>query len=415
LISELDSLIHCLEEELINGKSSLVVQEDTIDKLFEYTDCENIVYWKDKTSSQLYLGLGVYKKIEDIESYSKNIDLLDYHSFGGLFFENEKHATKLWKDFSKFHFIIPEYLLVQNKKKIELMKYNKEALPLTNYFNNSAQILTNNIVEKITQCPSHTEWITQITKLKAQLNSIFNKVVLSKMTSLNLSEVINSKKIFVNNKNLMNNCHHFYLSPKRDVSFFSFTPETLYKKDNNNIFLEAIAGTRPRGTNTEKDEVLGQELLESNKEQEEHEIVVNMISNSMKDLGTFTKGKQSLLKLKNVQHIYTPLTIQATQQKNSLNLIDILHPTPAVGGFPKEQARVYIQENEKFERGLFAAPIGHITRDKEEIAVGIRSALVLNNKAHIFGGCGIVKDSDPQSEWDEITVKTKYLIDSFYE
>ena len=416
MTSDLTSLISCLEKELINGKSSLTASSNSIDKLFDMTDCESIVYWKDKTSSQIYLGLGVYKQVPNIESYTQETKLLDYHSFGGHFFEEESHKTNLWSDFSKFHFIIPEYLIIQNDNKIELLKYDEKAKPLAEYFDFSAQILTAKpTLKSAVELPTKVNWLKSIIQLKTKLNEKFNKVVLSKMTTLNLSSVINSKKVFITNKNLMSNCHHFYISPKPDIAFFSLTPETLYKKENSVIDLEAIAGTRPRSSDLSQDKKYGDELINSPKEQEEHQIVFDMIKDLTKELGRVTKGKQKLLKLKNVQHLYTPLKIETKGQESALKLISLLHPTPAVGGFPQAEAKEYINKNEGYERGLFAAPIGHISKEKEELAVGIRSALVIKDQAHVFAGCGIVKGSDPESEWDEITVKTKYLIDSFYE
>lgn len=412
------SIIQTLEKELINKKSSLIVPKDFIDELFKYSTSHSLVYWKDKSAIETYLGLGVYKKIDSIDEYKNNNDILDYHSFGAQYFEAKEHSSDLWEDFTPFHFIIPEYLFIQNKEtnEITLQKYTNDLKSINTYFSFSAKKKhpTNELI-KTSESPNKENWTEEISKLKSLFDESFNKVVLSKMTTIELKYHVKSREIFLKNKNLMHNCHHFYISPSPNISFISLTPETLYKKEEGHITVDAIAGTRARGINKKEDDLLGTDLINSHKDQKEHEIVISMVKEAVQGFGTVVQGKTKLLKLKNVQHLFTPLNINADLNKSFLEFVELLHPTPAVGGFPKEQAQTYIRKNESYERGLYAAPIGHISKDKEELAVGIRSALIKGKTAYIFGGCGIIKDSDSEAEWNEINQKTKYLIDSFYE
>jgi len=85
-----------------------------------------------------------------------------------------------------------------------------------------------------------------------------------------------------------------------------------------------------------------------------------------------------------------------------LDLVERLHPTPAVGGFPRQRALELIREREGLDRGWYAGPIGWLNRDGEgEFVVGIRSALLDGNSATLFAGCGIVGDSNPAKELAE--------------
>lgn len=80
-----------------------------------------------------------------------------------------------------------------------------------------------------------------------------------------------------------------------------------------------------------------------------------------------------------------------------------MHPTPPLGGYPKNEALKFIEENEFGTRGLYGAPVGYIDMNDDcEFIVAIRSMLIKQNQTTLFAGCGIVKDSDPDSELAEL-------------
>jgi len=95
-----------------------------------------------------------------------------------------------------------------------------------------------------------------------------------------------------------------------------------------------------------------------------------------------------------------------------LELVEALHPTPAVGGLPPERALETIHETEPFDRGWYAAPVGWIdAAGNGAFAVAIRSAVASTRRATLFAGVGIVADSDPDREWDEIQLKYRPILD----
>lgn len=97
-------------------------------------------------------------------------------------------------------------------------------------------------------------------------------------------------------------------------------------------------------------------------------------------------------------------------------LIRELHPTPAVGGFPREKAVPFIQEIETLERGWYSGPVGWFNMNGfGEFAVAIRSALLHKNSATLYAGCGIVDNSDPMKEWNETILKFEPLLDGLQE
>ena len=202
-------------------------------------------------------------------------------------------------------------------------------------------------------------------------------------------------------------CFYFLFQPNEETAFLGATPERLYSREGRAIQTEAIAGTRPRGTDDASDLALGNELLKSSKDIAEHEYVVRSLRESLNQLCK-TSGEiagRDLLKLANVQHLLTRFEGELKSDISDGDILSALHPTPAVGGYPRGPAMDLIGELEPFERGWYAAPVGWIGAEAAEFAVGIRSGLLHRNQLHLFSGAGIVKDSHPDREWDEIERK----------
>ena len=117
------------------------------------------------------------------------------------------------------------------------------------------------------------------------------------------------------------------------------------------------------------------------------------------------------MKLKNVQHLQTPITGKSNENEDILSLVTRLHPTSAVAGTPTDQAMKVINEKEAHDRGWYSGPIGWINgRGDGEFYVALRSALVKDEEAHVFAGGGIVSESHPDTEWEETELKLQPII-----
>jgi menaquinone-specific isochorismate synthase len=158
---------------------------------------------------------------------------------------------------------------------------------------------------------------------------------------------------------------------------------------------------------------LARQLLTSDKDLREHQHVVASILRRLADLGLKpdSEAQPGLLVLPNVQHLCTPLSGPITDDTHILDLAETLHPTPALGGAPREKALPDIAAWEPFDRGLFGGLVGWVdTQGQGELAVGIRSALVEGSHARLFAGAGIVKGSDPELEFQETSLKMEALL-----
>ena len=123
-------------------------------------------------------------------------------------------------------------------------------------------------------------------------------------------------------------------------------------------------------------------------------------------------GDRSVRRLATVQHLRTPISAELAGDEHVLSLVEALHPTPAVGGLPPDAALETIRETETFDRGWYAAPVGWFDASGNgTFAVAIRSALARGDAATVFAGAGIVADSDPDREWDEVQLKYRPMLD----
>jgi isochorismate synthase len=200
--------------------------------------------------------------------------------------------------------------------------------------------------------------------------------------------------------------------------FLGASPERLVRLHDGLLATSCLAGSIGRGEDAEADAALGARLLSSAKDLTEHAVVSEMLAESLAPVceSLEVAPRPGLLKLSNLQHLYTPihgrLALRADGTRPCiLDLLAGLHPTPAVGGYPRPDALALIRRREQLDRGWYAGPLGWLDQHGEgEFAVAIRSALLRGGEASLFAGCGIVGDSDPESEYRESCLKLKAML-----
>ncbi|CAJ1955113.1 unnamed protein product [Cylindrotheca closterium] len=216
--------------------------------------------------------------------------------------------------------------------------------------------------------------------------------------------------------------------------FFGCTPERLFQVQHGAVVSEALAGTRPRGSTQDADEELARQLYSSSKDQMENRITGKFIRSAFEELkerGLVTVGKANTLedssedyefggtfyvrRLRHLQHLCQRYSCDLTDNTKPTDVIKFLlkqlHPTPAVCGFPQNQAIEFIREYESsnFDRGFYSGPVGFVSKQKTDIVVAIRSGLASKAlerpKISVYAGAGIVPGSTVQGEWSETSYK----------
>ena len=194
------------------------------------------------------------------------------------------------------------------------------------------------------------------------------------------------------------------------ATFIGATPERLVRAEGRSYRTAAVAGSIRRGADAAEDAALAAELLASEKEREEHAVVVRAIRRQLAPISERLEiaPEPDVLVLRHVQHLRTEIAGTLRIQEGLLTLAGRLHPTPAVGGEPRELALAMIDEHEGFDRGWYAGPVGWLSADGDgELMVALRCGLVEDRRASLYAGCGIVADSDPDREWEESRIKMR--------
>ena len=212
-------------------------------------------------------------------------------------------------------------------------------------------------------------------------------------------------------------CYRFLFEPTGDAeltpAFIGATPERLATLRGRTLATGALAGTTGRGDTPAEDEWLADELRRDEKNVHEHDIVVDAIRDQLSPFAaSISTGERDVRRLATVQHLETPITATLSDDEHVLTLVEALHPTPAVGGLPPDRALATIRDTESFDRGWYAAPVGWFdAAGHGSFAVAIRSAVTAGDTATLFAGVGIVEDSDPDAEWDEVQLKYRPMLD----
>ncbi len=257
------------------------------------------------------------------------------------------------------------------------------------------------------------EWKTSVQNVVDELKGgSMEKVVLARKCKVSFEAPVTSD--FVLDNLWKQQPDSFIFSFERNGScFIGATPERLVKKTGEEVLSTCLAGSIARGQSIEEDEMLGAALLKDEKNRYEHHLVVENIQQALEPFCSDLSlpEQPGLMKMKDIQHLYTPVTGRASKQTSLLDMVEKLHPTPALGGVPREEALHVIRQEEKMDRGLYAGPSGWLDAyGNGEFAVAIRSGLLQGKESYLYAGCGIVADSDPETEFKETQMKFRPML-----
>jgi menaquinone-specific isochorismate synthase len=259
---------------------------------------------------------------------------------------------------------------------------------------------------------SHRFRASVISALESIEKKHFSKIVLADVLDA-ISPVPFQLAASLNNlRQQYPNCYIFSVGNGQGNYFIGASPERLISLQNQQLVTDALAGSVPRGKTAAEDAKFAAQLLKSEKERREHQAVIDFIVQQLHQLNLEPHcSPLKILKLSNIQHLWTPIYARMPAHIHPLDIVAKLHPTPAVAGVPPQIACEQIRYHESFDRSLYAAPLGWVDCEGNgEFIVGIRSALIAGNRARLYAGAGIVSGSDPDRELAEIQLKFQTLL-----
>jgi len=211
-------------------------------------------------------------------------------------------------------------------------------------------------------------------------------------------------------------CCSFSYQNGKGESFIGATPERLVRVLDGVFETEALAGSIERGESARQDAYFSRQLLSSEKDRVEHGLVLQFIHEKLSAMGLVVEAAQvpEILQLSNIQHLRVPLKGTLGNGHHIFDLVEMLHPTPALGGYPQPQALEQIARLELRNRDRYGGLTGWVDHHGNgEFTVNIRCARVDRNRAVLFAGAGIVADSEPEKELRETELKLIGMLPNF--
>ncbi|MEM9955020.1 MAG: isochorismate synthase [Chloroflexota bacterium] len=401
-------------------------------------------YWENARDDVAFAGIGVAL---DIMAYGEDrFETIRYHAlelfadakvldeqealatprlFGGFSFRDDFIPDVAWSDFPPAHFVLPHYQMVRvgDTTWLSINAHIDYGEPPLGMLDDLKEALSAKIAQLQTYSSEashkaeqialdypmpYDTWEKHLTDATRRMkNGEFDKVVLSRVAEVRFKQAIDTDGALDYLAETYPDTYRFLFEPRPHSAFYGATPELLASVKGTQFKTMALAGSIQRGNTAEEDEAYGQALLNSPKDSYEHQVVIDGIREPLAPLSeSITIGETGIMTLSNIQHIHTPISATLKQDDGIILIVEALHPTPALGGQPREIAMQAIGEYEPVPRGWYAAPVGWIDRDLNgEFGVAIRSAVAQNQRVWLYAGAGIVADSDPQKEWDEINLK----------
>jgi len=372
---------------------------------------------------------GVERQWQDVLQHSLVEKQIPRHTgpllFGGFSFDSYKAQSTIWQDFADHSFVTPQYMLTEHNEKTWLTM-NRFVYPesMTISDEQTDEELDVEVLKDIEHAAAGRirkeefgtdKWMQSVKEAAQSIrDGQLQKVVLARNISLTAEREFDIADIV--RRLLLEQSNTYVFAIDRGSScFVGATPERLVKRAGNEFLTLSLAGSIARGATAEEDEQLGQFLIQDLKNLHEHELAVHMIMDTMEELceSVVAPSAPILRKLKDIQHLATPISGQAREGCSLLQAVGMLHPTPALGGMPREAAIEAIRTLEDMDRGWYAAPIGWIDCEMNgEFVAAIRSALIQGTSAVLYAGCGIVGDSDPVSEFHETSLKFRPMLNA---
>lgn len=457
--SELSTSMSALMEEGkakagLLGKQVLVSSVTEIDQtdlpaFFSYQEHMyrgNRFYWSEPGRVLTYVGLGAVLTIEADDKHNrfKYVDsnwkaiadeaIVDAKPspytgpilFGGFSFDPHIAQSDKWSDFAHTSFAVPKYMVTAHNGRYYLTSNAlvapdqeiDERVELKKLLDELQQFVQGADTDDARASMIHEEiapsdWMSAVEQAASSIRQgSLEKVVLARSLMLQSEEAFRSETVLRSLLKEQLNTYVFAID-KPSSCFIGATPERLIKRQGQQLLTLSLAGSIARGQTAEEDEELASFLRHDLKNLHEHRLAVDMIKAAMQQLCLHVEAPEApiIRKLKDIQHLATPIVGEVKAGVSLLQAVEALHPTPALGGMPREHALEAIRRLEHMDRGWYAAPIGWMNIEHDgEFAAAIRSALLQEERAYLFAGCGIVGDSEPLSEYKETSLKFRPML-----
>lgn len=324
-------------------------------------------YWKGRCSPQAYVGYGHKSSPSHLTFQAQ------------AFHENS--CTGIWSPFPNQWNFSPR----------EIMS--------TDWVSSSLTPMLPRCIER-KDTPSFEKWWSIVKDACKKIEEKeFRKVVLARQTTLTFDEVIDPLELLKGLMSFGNHTSLFMVQLDPTTTFLGASPEKLFTRLDRKICTEALAGT-----------IDAKEKWSPKEFEEVNTVIMQLQKQLLPCCHDLRWGSPEERPFGNLLHLYHKVDGWLKNNITDRMLMLLLHPTPALGGFPRDLTMKYLRSVEPINRGWYGAPIGIVSEKETHLAVAIRSMLVSGNQLHLFSGAGIVKGSEPIKEWEELNRKIEHVL-----
>ena len=332
---------------------------------------------------------------------------------GGFAYRPDRDPAGAWSGFPAVLFRVPELAVMRRRGRSAIFAATEGAEALMDLGEPPVRARSAQHLE-LTPVRNPLAWTAAVQSATVRLRAgEAEKVVLAREVLARGDGVVSAGMVVRGLRAAYPSCFTYLVAGADGTAFAGASPELLVRRSGDRAFAQPMAGSVARGANDAEDERLAHELSRSAKDADEHRLVSRFVIEALRPYASSVVSRDpEVVRFTNIQHLATSVDAALREPAaDVLTLASSLHPTPAVGGWPREAADRLIDELEAMERGWYAGAVGWIDASGDgELAVALRCGLLWEDGARLYAGVGVMPDSDPARELEETELKFKALL-----
>ncbi|MEX2466823.1 MAG: isochorismate synthase [Gemmatimonadota bacterium] len=354
--------------------------------------------------------------------------------YGGFAFREGEPATEVWKAFPQARFVVPELELegdgsgdawLRARMRVESggeadalarLKVLAETTRAELAAVGDVPPRPAGMVPASTTSGARPEWEDAVRAcLSAIREGRISKAVLARTLDVALERRLDPVDIVMHLWRANRGSHVFLFEPEPHTALVGAAPETVATLRDGVFHATAVAGSIRRGSGPREQGELAAQLLASDKDRAEQCIALDDMVARLATVAHQIRSdpQPHVLTLARIQHLETEIRASVPVGVGVLDLLRILHPTPAVCGLPRDAALGVLAAGEPFERGWYSGPVGWFDPDGNGVfAPALRTAVANGSSWRLFAGAGIVDGSVPAAEWEETAIKFEPMLEA---
>ena len=352
--------------------------------------------------------------------------------YGGMSFRSDHDATGVWSEFPSWLFHVPAFELEGDDSgdawlQARMLVRPGEGEAVFGRLRRSAEELRAELsthaghqraptTDARAVATARESWEAAVeTSLAAIRRGSISKAVLARTLDVETGAALDPIDVVERLWEVNRGSHVFLFEPTPGSAILGAAPETVATLRDGVFHATAVAGSIRRGDSPREQAELAAHLLASDKDRAEQRIALDDMLARLETVAhrIRTDPQPHVLTLARIQHLETEIRASVPAEVGILDLLRLLHPTPAVCGLPRDAAMAFLSEEEPFERGWYAGPVGWFDADGNGVfAPALRTGVSTGSGWRLFAGAGIVEGSVPAMEWEETGIKFEPMLEA---